>query len=572
MTLNRRFCYTKPMIEFMSNKRYLGLDVGSSAIKVAEVAAEGGSVRLKRLLKKELPAMPDDMPEDQREGIILAAIRELCRNEKLFNRSVSCNLSGAFVASRLFTLPTLSQEELSVYFRQHAQEYLPARVNLSEVEFDFQVLREEIHEGKEIGQVILAAARKQAVTEQMSLMEAAGVFPCCFDASSMSLVNTFSLDQAFISSKLMAVVDIGHRYTKVLVIKDRILSFAIEFPVGGESVTKAIQERYQLDPAQAVELKHRLSEIKDQDIGNASITIGDTEIPAVQAMETYRDTLVRIVEELKKIRQYHGAGKNWQRMILTGGAAKTRGLREALASGLSCPVDVPLAVEGVLSQQTLSDSIPEFSLAIGLALKQVNPLINNINLLPEEQRQRIGYNKTRHDIHSLAGKTGAVLAVITAGMLLMGGLFLFLSKYDIRKIEEIRPQWKEASAVRDLNRAVKDYVSAGEKLPGGGNRYSLVLFQLSKMVPQGLWLNGFGIGSRMKPGEDDNIEQIPQITVSGNCDNEQPAIDFLRAFEKSPLFIGPELKFMEKGKTAAGSGSETLKFEIKATIKSGGDS
>lgn len=78
----------------------------------------------------------------------------------------------------------------------------------------------------------------------------------------------------------------------------------------------------------------------------------------------------------------------------------------------------------------------------------------------------------------------------------------------------------------------------------------------------------------MKAGDDDddNIEQISQITVSGSCDAEQPAIEFLKTFEKSPLFGSPELKFMEKARSSVGasSGSEQLKFEIKAVIKSGG--
>jgi type IV pilus assembly protein PilM len=558
------------MVDFLTNKRYLGLDIGNSAVKMAEVSVDGGTVRLRKLLKKELPAMPDDIPETERTGIIVSAIRELCREGRFFKRSISCNLSGAFVASRLFTLPTLSQEELSVYFRQHAQDYLPARVNLSEVEFDFQVLREEIHEGKEIGQVILAAARKQAVEEQMKLVEAAGIFPCCLDASSMSLVSTFSLDTAFISSKLMAVVDVGHRYTKVLVIKDRILSFAIEFPIGGEAVTKALQEKFNLDSAEADQLKKSLSRLEG---GDTATRIGDAEIPVARALEAYREVLNRIVEELKKIRQYHGAGKTWQRVILTGGAAKTKGLKEAIASGLSCAVDIPLAIEGVLSEEVLSDLIPEFGLAIGLALKQVNPLINSINLLPEDQRKRIEHHKTKHDISTFTLKTGATLAGIATLLLIVGGIFSILIKLDIRKMRRTRVQYQEAVAIRDLNRAVKDYIVTGEKLPGSRSRYSLIMFQISKMIPQGLWLNGFSIGSRMKPGQEENeIEQIPQISVTGNCDSEQPAINLLRAFEKSPLFSSPELKFMEKGKgqSAGNSGGDDLKFEIKAIIKNGG--
>jgi len=554
-----------------SHKRFFGLDIGSSAVKIAEISIRGGKVSVERLLKMDLPAIPEDLPDQERRDLISSAVRNLCQRNGLLNCQMAGNLSGAFVASRLFTLPSLSQEELVVYFQQHAQEYLPARVNLSEVEFDFQVLKEEIQDGKEIGQIILAAARKQAVDDHMRLIEGAGVFPGCMDASSMSLINTFSLNPHLIASKLLAIIDLGHLSTKVLVVKDRILSFAIEFPLGGDSITRALQARYSLDGSQAQDLKHRLSGIESQD-NQAVITIGQTNISAEEAVGSYRPELDKIVEEIKKIRQYHGGGKNWQRVILTGGGAKTKGLAEVISAGLACQAEVVKSLEGVLYADAIGESIPEFSLAIGLALKQVNPLINSINLLPEAQRQRISYNKTKHEIYSKARVGGVLLAGTLSLFLLFGGFFYLFNKFNDKEALKIKTQWQEAKAVRDLNRQIKDYLSAGEKLPGGRNRYSYVMFQMSKMVPQGLWLNSFTIGSRMKAGESDDIEQIPQITVSGNCDAEQPAIEFLKTFEKSPLFGSPELKFMEKGKASGGGplGSDQLKFEIKAVIKSGG--
>ncbi len=559
------------MMTIFSHKRFFGLDIGSSAVKIAEISIRGGKVSVERLLKMDLPAMPDDLPDQERRDLISTAVRNLCQRNGLLNRQMAGNLSGAFVASRLFTLPSLSQEELVVYFQQHAQEYLPARVNLSEVEFDFQVLKEEMQDGKEIGQIILAAARKQAVDDHMKLMEGAGVFPGCMDASSMSLINTFSLNPHLIASKLLAIIDLGHLSTKVLVVKDRILSFAIEFPLGGDSVTRALQARYSLDGSQAQDLKHRLSGIESQD-NQAVITIGQTNISAEEAVGSYRPELDKIVEEIKKIRQYHGGGKNWQRVIMTGGGAKTKVLVEVISAGLACQAEVVKSLEGVLYDDAIGESIPEFSLAIGLALKQVNPLINSINLLPEAQRQRIGQNKTRHDIYSKARVGGILLVGILSLFLLVGGFFYLYNRYNEKEAQKIKTQWQEAKAVRDLNRQIKDYLSAEEKLPGGRHRYSYVMFQVSKMIPQGLWLNSFTIGSRMKAGESDDIVQLPQITVSGNCDAEQPAIEFLKTFEKSPLFGSPELKFMEKGKSSGGGplGSDQLKFEIKAVIKSGG--
>ena len=429
-----------------------------------------------------------------------------------------------------------------------------------------------MQDGKEIGQIILAAARKQAVSDCMGLMEESGLFPGCMDASSMSLINTFSLNPYFITSKLLAIIDVGHASTKVLVVKDRILSFAIEFPLGGEAVTKALQEKYSLDNEQAVILKHRISAISNGESGGVVIDIGDKNISAAEAFEAYQPELNKIIDELSKIRQYQGAGKNWQRIILTGGGAKTKGLSEAISAGLACQTEVVKTLDGILYDEAFGESIPEFSLAIGLALKQVNPLINSINLLPESQRQRVDSNKTKHDIYSGAGNGGLLLAGVLSLFLLFGGSFNLLNKFNAKKAQKIKPQWQEAKAVKDLNREIKDYLAVRSNLPGGSHRYSYVMFQVSKMVPPGLWLNSFNIGSRMKPGEDEseNIVQIPQITVSGSCETEQAAIEFLKAFEKSPLFGSPEFKFMEKAKASSGGSltNEQLKFEIKAAIKS----
>ena len=89
-------------------KAFYGLDKGSSGIKIAEITEAGGRLAVTRLMKLSLPVEDLPLRPDITPSGVTGLLRQFCRKQGIAGRSVAANLSGAFVASRLFNIPVMS--------------------------------------------------------------------------------------------------------------------------------------------------------------------------------------------------------------------------------------------------------------------------------------------------------------------------------------------------------------------------------------------------------------------------------------------------------------------------------
>ncbi|MRR09357.1 hypothetical protein EG831_04615, partial [bacterium] len=318
------FCYTDAMRIPFFDKRYYGLDKGSSGIKIAEITEARGRLAVTRLMKLSLPVEDLPLRPDLTPPAIVERLRVFCRGQGITGRSVAVNLSGAFVASRLFNLPVMSHAELQAYIQDHAQEYLPAGVSKDAVEFDFQILKEEVQTGAEMAQINLAAGRKEAVADVLAMTLGAGLYPSCVDASSLSLVNMFSLHPAFVPGRVSAIMDIGHSVTKTLVVRDGQVAFAYELAAGGDTVNRKLQEAFDLDYGAAEELKLLFSADHEADQAG-TVAVAGREFPRESVRQAVREACASMADEIGRMQQLWKGGRPWQHVVITGGGAKTPG-------------------------------------------------------------------------------------------------------------------------------------------------------------------------------------------------------------------------------------------------------
>ncbi|MBI4708286.1 MAG: hypothetical protein HY761_10255, partial [Candidatus Omnitrophica bacterium] len=133
LTYSVVFAIFTSMLSTFFPKKYLGLDIGNSAVKIAEVAGFRNRIAVTRLIKAQLPPQDPEQPRDM--SPVALTLQLMVQKHQLRDKRVCSNLSGAYVASRLFTLPAMTHDELLAYIRNHAYEYFPASVNINEVEF-----------------------------------------------------------------------------------------------------------------------------------------------------------------------------------------------------------------------------------------------------------------------------------------------------------------------------------------------------------------------------------------------------------------------------------------------------
>ena len=149
----------------MSEGRNLvGVDIGSSSIKVCEIK-EGrkGTRSLTRFAYHPLP------PQSIVDGHIMNSGAVVEGLEKLFHRQrrkdVALRISGHSVIIKKVTMPLMTAEELREQISWEAEQHIP--FDVSEVELDYQVLRQRQDEGQM--DVLLVAAKKEEIQDLVNL-------------------------------------------------------------------------------------------------------------------------------------------------------------------------------------------------------------------------------------------------------------------------------------------------------------------------------------------------------------------------------------------------------------------
>ncbi|OGW93685.1 MAG: hypothetical protein A3G36_05590 [Omnitrophica bacterium RIFCSPLOWO2_12_FULL_45_13] len=253
------------MLDFDIKKRFqakpknkIGLDIGSSAIKMLEVSMLGDKPSLVCMGLKNAPSAV-------RETLI-GAIRSLAEEIKVTTKDVNISVSGPSVIVRFVSMPKMKDDELKSAMRFEAEKYVPFPINDCIV--DHQVLKKNEKEGKL--DILLVAVRKAFVLERVRIVEEAGFLVSLIDVDGFAAANAFlkNLPSAN-TDKAAALINIGATLTNVSIIKDSTLCFLRDITIGGDDFDGVISKALNIDARSAEGIKICPKE-REQDIVNCS--------------------------------------------------------------------------------------------------------------------------------------------------------------------------------------------------------------------------------------------------------------------------------------------------------------
>ena len=175
--------------------------------------------------------------------------------------------------------------------------------------------------------------------------------------------------------------------TNVVVHERGVPRFVRMLLVGGSDVTDAIAGELDVDVDTAEDLKRRAHDGASDDL--------EADELAIRAARIAADRLTPLVEEVRGSLDYHLAQPEAAavgRVLLTGGASRSRGLGDRLHDQLRLPVETghPLASVRVghtgLSAERLAAAEPLLAVSVGLALaaRPVESGQRRLSLLPRE--------------------------------------------------------------------------------------------------------------------------------------------------------------------------------------------
>jgi type IV pilus assembly protein PilM len=423
----------------------LGVDIGSSSVKIAECALERGGVRIGKLLRAELPAFPD---AEAAEVGTAKIIKDLIKDNKIATREAVFCLGGQQIFSRRVRLPDASEERLARIVDYEARQQIPFPQDKTRIEH--QIFRVP---GEDEVEVLMVAARKDHIENFMRMVERTGLKAIHLTVSSLALFNYMSYIMSpaieddgtgkqkkkrpgkkgkkgkdegeapemelgeedgggFVAEEAKAFLNVGESHTDLIIARKAkaiSLAFIRSIPIAGKEFSRYIQNSCGLETlAEAERLKREATRAfpPDQPVPNEP----GLDAAASEALSDIIDS--RLARQIQLSLDYFIAqpdGMAVDEIVVSGGSAQIEGLPEVLEDRLG--TNVTRLDEPSIPELQLASAPPapmaHFGVSVGEAMTGLERGRVKIDFLPE--RYKIGLDFPRAKVAALAGVLGLMV-------------------------------------------------------------------------------------------------------------------------------------------------------------------
>src|SRR5512133_2643800 len=145
------------------SKLAVGLDIGSSGVKMVQLKEKKGAFTLVAFGSAPLP--PEAIVDGalMNSAAIVQAIQELFAQHKVKAKDVAIGVRGHSVIIKKISLPRMSQEELDESIQWEAEQYIP--FDVKDVNIDTQILDAGGNDATGQMDVLLVAAKKDMIND-----------------------------------------------------------------------------------------------------------------------------------------------------------------------------------------------------------------------------------------------------------------------------------------------------------------------------------------------------------------------------------------------------------------------
>ena len=352
----------------------LGIDIGSSAIKIVQVKKKRGRAVLETY--GELALGPyagievgrsTNLPNDK----IVEALKDILREAKTTTLAsgIALPLSSSLIT--FISVPPVPEKQLAEVIALEARKYIP--VPMTEVMLDYSLVpREDTFASddetqgkqveKQVQDVLVVAIHNEYINNYQAITAKSGVQPGFYE------IEIFSSVRAVVEQGIQAVmiIDMGARATKLYIIERGILRASHIINRGAQDITLAISKSLSISINEAENMKRSFGlkggpEYKEL-----------TEIITVNLDYVFYESNAALLNYQKKYM------KNISKVILTGGGVLLKGFTDLAKISFQTEIVYAdpfskLETPAFLAEQ-FAQAGPEFAVAIGCALRRLSEL------------------------------------------------------------------------------------------------------------------------------------------------------------------------------------------------------
>lgn len=357
--------------DLLRKNRFIGIDFGTSAIKVVELSLKNQQACLENYGWVEFDVVSKGKPNlglipkvyNQKLKICL---EELLKKLELKSKKAYISMPGFTGLITLIDFPEMEKEELKKAIQFEAHKYIPTPLN--EVALSWDIVARENEKGinnfygakKDFSaknQILLVAALKRDVERYEKLVKDSGLDICAIELETFALVRSLVGND----SGGFLIIDIGSKATSIILVEKGIVKVNRNVDAGGDEITNTVSENMNISKQRAEALKKDGRDILNSQ--ESSIVVPALEFIASEALR-----VLNIHKEKNKDAKIDTA-------ILSGGSSKMTGIEQYLTKALGIQTVVGNPWKRIVFNQDLSPVINKmgasFSVAVGLALRGI---------------------------------------------------------------------------------------------------------------------------------------------------------------------------------------------------------
>lgn len=357
------------------SKSQLGIDIGTSAVKIVELSQDKGRFVLDNYAMYELKSHGgEDVAGknlmDHSDDELIKIVKDLIEQSGMKGRDAIMSISSFSTFATVIKMPYVNEEDLAKSIPFEARKYIP--IPLEQVVLDWSIIgvvddkKEEkaAPEGEKPKpatntdvEVFLAAVPKDETSRYQNIAKGVGLNLVALELENSSLIR------GLLGNDLSptTIINAGGRSTSILVTHKGYERLSHNYEIGGFEMTKAIAKTLGVDLDKAESLKRKYG-LTDSPENKAKV-----------AMQSLVDMM--LFETKKTISGYEDSHQvKVPRVVLIGGLANMPGLanyfkqrleREVLVGNVFARVVHPPELAPIISM--LSNT---FAIAVGAAMRE----------------------------------------------------------------------------------------------------------------------------------------------------------------------------------------------------------
>jgi type IV pilus assembly protein PilM len=349
---------------FSRNKTLVGLDIGSSSIKVVELKDLGKGKGFHLVNASVEPLSPEAIVDGaiMDSGLVVDAIQRGFAARNIKSSDCAIALSGHSVIIKRISLPVMTEEELAESIQWEAEQYIP--FDVEDVNIAYQILKGTNLAGDGNMDVLLVAAKKDKINDYTAVVGQAGKNAALVDVDVFALQNAYEMNYEIDSGQTCALANIGATVTNVSVLRGSSSIFWRDISIGGSQYNDAIRKELNLSFEQSEILK-RGEEVEGVPVENVT--------PILATVNDY------VGAELQKTLDFFKnttPGETIDKIYISGGSSRVPNLLESLGERFGIPVErldpfrrVTMGKD--IPEETTQELSASAAVAVGLASRKV---------------------------------------------------------------------------------------------------------------------------------------------------------------------------------------------------------